>query len=106
MSDFWFPSIHWEQIGITPKLYIYIYIDNIYIGKGLLSEENRLFLGPCIDHLGSLVIIRGGGILYYTTGKFTQKPELHQRQNNSKKIIENFTILLLEINNATSKNGI
>ena len=31
-----------------------------------------LFLGPCIDNLGSVVIIRGGGILYYTTGKFTQ----------------------------------
>ena len=41
-------------------------------GKGLLYEENRLFLGPCIDNLGSVVIIRGGGILYYTTGKFTQ----------------------------------
>ena len=44
-----------------------------------------LFLGPCIDNLGSVVIIRGGVILHYTTGKFTQKPELHQRQNNSKK---------------------
>ena len=69
-----------------------------YWGKGLLYEENRLFLGPCIDNLGSLVIIRGGGILYYTTGKFTQKPELHRRQSNSKRRIENFTILFLENN--------
>ena len=44
-----------------------------------------LFLGPCIDNLGSVVIIRDGGILHYTTGKLTQKPELHQRQNNSQK---------------------
>ena len=73
-----------------------------YRGKGLLYEENRLFLGPCIDNLGSVVIIRGGGILYYTTGK----PELHQRQSNSKKRIENFTILFLEINNETTKYGI
>ena len=27
-----------------------------------------------------MVVLQGGGILYYTTGKFTQKPELHQRQ--------------------------
>ena len=34
-----------------------------------------LFHGPCIDNLGSVVILRGGGILYYTgtTGKFAQK---------------------------------
>ena len=43
-----------------------------YRGRGLLYEENKLFLGPCIDNLGSVVIMRGGGILYYTTGKFTQ----------------------------------
>ena len=76
-----------------------------YLGKGLLYEENRLYLGPYIDNLGSVVIIRGDGIIYYTTGKFTQKPELYQRQNNCKKI-ENFTILFLEINNETTKNGI
>ena len=64
-----------------------------------------LFLGPRIDNLGSVVIIRGGEILYYTTGKFTQKPELHQRQNNSKIRIENF-IFFLEIINETTKNGI
>ena len=29
-----------------------------------------------IDNLGSVVIIRGGRILYYNTGKFTQKPEV------------------------------
>ena len=46
-------------------------------GTGLLYEDNRLFHGPCIDNLGSVVNWRGGGILYYTTGKFTQKPELH-----------------------------
>ena len=39
-----------------------------------------LFHGPCIDNLGSVVILRGSGILYHTTGKFTQKPELHLRQ--------------------------
>ena len=79
-----------------------------YRGKGLLYEENRLFLGPCIDNLGSVVIIRGGGgrdsILYYR--KIHTKPELHQRQSNSKNRIENFTILFLEINNETTKYGI
>ena len=39
-----------------------------------------LFHGPFVDNLGSVVILRGIGILYYTTGKFTQKPELKQRQ--------------------------
>ena len=28
-----------------------------------LYEKNRLFLGSCIDNLGFVVIIRGGGIL-------------------------------------------
>ena len=37
------------------------------------------YFNLCIDHLRSVVILRGGVILYYTTGKFT-KPELHQRQ--------------------------
>ena len=46
---------------------------NLIEGKVLLYEENRLFLGPCIDNLGSVVIIRDGGILYLTTGKFSQK---------------------------------
>ena len=50
----------------------YFQDQKFYRWKGLLYEENRLFLGPCIDNLGSVVIIRGGGILYYTTGKFTQ----------------------------------
>ena len=43
----------------------------IFSGPEILSRE-RLFLGPCIDNLGSVVIIRGGGILYHTTEKFTQ----------------------------------
>ena len=47
-----------------------------------------LFHGPFVDNLGSVLILRGSGILYYTTGKFTQKPELHKRQNNSRKRIE------------------
>ena len=34
-----------------------------YLGKGLLYEDNRLFHEPCIDYLGSVVILRGGGIL-------------------------------------------
>ena len=82
-------------------------VDCIFSGPGKVFYMSRIgyFLGPCIDYLGSVVIIRGGGILYYTTGKFTQKPELHQRQNNSKKSIQNFTILFLEINNETTKNG-
>ena len=82
----------------------YIPDQKFYWGKGLLYEENMLFLGHCIDNLGSVVIIRGGGILNYTTWKFTQKPELHQRQNNSKKRIKNFFIFSLEINNETTKN--
>ena len=56
--------------GISPNFtYVFILARS---WKGLLYEENRLFFGPCIDNLGSVVIIRGGGILYYTTGKFTQ----------------------------------
>ena len=39
-----------------------------------------LFHGPFVDDLGSVLILRGSRILYYTTGKFTQKPELHKRQ--------------------------
>ena len=79
----------WENMYKIGKLLIwlvrYFPDQKFYWGKGLLYEENRLFLGPCIDNLGSVIIIRGGGILYYTTGKFTQKLELHQRQNNSTK---------------------
>ena len=51
-----------------------------YWEKGLLYEDKRLFHGICIDNLGSVVILRDSVILYYTTGKFTQKPELHQPQ--------------------------
>ena len=56
-----------------------------YREKGLLYEENRLFLGPCIDNLGSVVIIRGGGILYYTTGKFTQNLNCTNAKDTVKK---------------------
>ena len=66
----------WENMYKIGKILIwlvgYFPDQKFYRGKGLLYEENRLFLGPCIDNLGSVVIIRGGGILYYTTGKFTQ----------------------------------
>ena len=51
-----------------------------YWGKDLLYEDNMLFHGPFVDNLGSVLILRGSRILYYTTGKFTQKPELHKRQ--------------------------
>ena len=80
----------WENMYKFGKFLIwlvgYFPDQKFYWGKGLLYEENRLFLGPYIDNLGSVIIIRGGGILYYTPGKFTQNSELHQRQNNSKKI--------------------
>ena len=38
-----------------------------YLGKCLLYDDNRLFHGPCIDHLGSAVILTGwrDTILYY-----------------------------------------
>ena len=66
----------WENMYKIGKILIwlvgYFPDQKFYRGKGLLYEENRLFLGPFIDNLGSVVIIRGGGILYYTTGKFTQ----------------------------------
>ena len=56
-----------------------------YWGKGLLYVENRLFLGPCIDNLGSVVIIRVGGILYYTTGKFTKNLNCNNTKTTIKK---------------------
>ena len=67
----------WENMYKIGKFLIwlvgYFPDQKFYWGKGISYRENRLFLGPCIDNLGSVVIIRGGGILYYTTGKFTQK---------------------------------
>ena len=60
---------------------VYFPDQKFYRGQGLLYMDNRSFHGPCIDNLGSVVILRGSGILYYTTGKITQKPDLHQRQN-------------------------
>ena len=61
----------WENMYKIRKFLIwlvgYFPAQKFYWGIGLLYEENRLFLGPCIDNLESVVILRGVGILYYTT---------------------------------------
>ena len=63
--------------------------------------------------LDPVLIIKDPLSLYWVAGFYAILPEnshknltLGQRQNNSQRRIENFTILFLEINNETTKNGI
>ena len=60
-----------RQQVISRTLYLFILFIQYLKRCTLLAE---IF----IDNLGSVLILRGGGILYYYR-KFTQKPELYQR---------------------------
>ena len=57
-----------------------------YRGKDLLYEDNMLFHGPFVDNLGSVLILRGSGIILLENSH--KNLNCTNAKNNSRKRIE------------------